>query len=131
MKKPLYRVLAGLVQAIEDCRVSGNVKWHDRHACRAITLVKARMPSGSGIDSGTTIDLGACTPEKLVFTTSFHHMDQFGTYDGWTDHTVTVRGSLAWDITITIGGRDRNEIKDHLHEVFNSALRAEIEEYES
>lgn len=78
MKKPLYRVLAGLVQAIEDCRVSGNVKWHDRHACRAITLVKARMPSGSGID------LGTCTAEKLVFTTSFHHMDQFGTYDGWT-----------------------------------------------
>jgi hypothetical protein len=84
------------------------------------------MPAGLGIDSGTTIDIAASTGDKLVFNTAFHHMDEHGSYNGWTEHRVTVRASLISEIDITIGGRDQNDIKDHLHEALHQALAAEI-----
>ena len=58
------------------------------------------------------------TPDKLVFYTSFHHMNDNGFYDGWTEHTVTVRPSLQFGFNMKISGQNRNEIKYHLHDVF-------------
>src|SRR5208283_5262110 len=91
---PLYRVLAMLVQARDNCDLNDNREWRFKHEYRILELVKEHMPSGSGIDCGTTIDFVASTPEKLVFNASYHHMDQNGFYDGWTDHIITVRPSL-------------------------------------
>lgn len=54
----------------------------------------AMMPSGSGFDAGTRLDEDKTNDSRLVFTTAFHHMDEHGTYAGWTEHTVTVRASL-------------------------------------
>lgn len=87
-------------------------------------IVKRYMPSGSGFDSGTKIDIDRSTAEKLVFTTSFHHMNDGGFYDGWTEHTVTVRPSLVLGETLTISGRDRSDVKEFIHQVFQSALSA-------
>ena len=84
------------------------------------------MPSGAGIDSGTQIDMDKSRKDRLVFTTSFHHMDEWGGYDGWTEHQVSIRPSLAFGIDIVISEPDRNDVIDYLHEVFDSALRAEV-----
>lgn len=80
------------------------------------------MPSGSGIDSGTKLDYGRSTPDKLVFTMSFHHMNDSGMYDGWTDHSITVKPSLVYGIEIGISGRNRNDIKDYLGDTYHAAL---------
>lgn len=120
--KPLYRELASLVQARLNCITASNKEWQPKHEERICTLVKEYLPSGSGIDNGVEIDLGASTGEKLVFTFGFHHMNDGGYYDGWTDHTLTVKASLAHGIDLKISGRDRNAIKDYLYEVFHFAL---------
>ena len=123
----LYRKLASLVQAHINCEISGNKEWFEKHEARIEELVKNYMPSGSGFDCGTKIDLDKSTPEKLVFYTDFHHMNEVGYYDGWTEHRITVRPSLAFGFTLTISGKNRNEIKDYIHQAFDCALNEEIE----
>jgi len=122
----LYRKLASLVQAHINCEISGNKEWFEKHEARIEELVKNYMPSGSGFDCGTKIDLDKSTPEKLVFYTDFHHMNEVGYYDGWTEHRITVRPSLAFGFTLTISGKNRNEIKDYIHQAFDCALDEEV-----
>lgn len=132
MKKKLYQAIAGAVQARQNCKGKTEphlIDWLLKHSDRAEKLCSDYMPSGAGVDSGTKIDWEKTTPEKLVFATSFHHIDENGYYDGWTHHAITVKASLVYGIVLTISGKDRNDVKDYLHEVFNEALREEIEEY--
>lgn len=84
-------------------------------------LVKEFMPSGSGFDAGTTFDLDASNRLKMVFKTEFHHMNDNGMYDGWTQHSVIVTPHFGgFDIRVT--GRNRNDIKDYIGDAFESAL---------
>ncbi len=122
--KPLFVELAQLVGAYQRCiKDSSKAEWQAKHRERIESLVKDRMPSGSGFDCGTKLDFDKSSEEKLVFHTSYHHMTE-GVYDGWTEHTVTVKPSLAFGISLTIGGRNRNDIKDHIGELFDYSLRS-------
>src|SRR5215831_6080760 len=125
---PAYRAIAQIIAARENCKTSGNLEWFKRHTDRLVSLCLEVLPSGSGIDSGNTIDLDKSTSDRIVVHTSFHHMDESGGYDGWTEHTVTVRPSLAFGFELTVSGRDRNEIKEYLSETFHAALSAEVRE---
>lgn len=127
MSGPLYRVLAQLVAARATCAATGNAEWEKRHTDTLLKLVLDRMPRGAGIDQGTQLRLDDCTPNKLVFGTAFHHMDEHGGYDGWTEHIVSVRPSLTSTIEVDIRGSNRNQIRDYLHDVFLDALTAEVE----
>lgn len=127
MNKKLYRHLAGKVQAMATCRKTDNAEWFERHSDAAEKLCKDHMPSGSGVDCGTTIDLDRSKPQRLVFHTSFHHMDESGGYDGWTEHDVIVTPCLYSGFDLRITGRDRDDIKDYLGELFSYALDREIE----
>lgn len=128
--KPVYQRLAALLMQRENCANANprNDEWFQRSTESIKKIVREHMPRGSGFDIGTTLDLDKSNGERLVFGTAFHHMDDNGSYDGWSEHTVTVRGSLFDRFSITIGGRDRNRIKEHIHEVFYSALGEEVED---
>jgi hypothetical protein len=119
------RRIATLIQSVRNCEESGNVEWRDRHSDTLHTLVLNALPSGGGFDNGTRLDQRS-NPERLVFNTAFHHMDESGSYAGWTHHTVTVRASLVFGIMLTISGRNRNDIKDYIADVFHTALTAEV-----
>jgi hypothetical protein len=84
-------------------------------------IISEYLPSGSGFDSGTSIDVEKTTEEKLVFSTAFHHMNDLGYYVGWTEHRVTVRPSF-YGFDIKVSGRNRNDIKDHIAECFDYVL---------
>jgi len=132
MKTLVYRRIAQAIEArlrcIADAPTQPHLQeWIDRHAATAWELTHKYLPSGGGFDCATKIDLYRSTGEKLVFTTSFHHMDENGSYVGWTEHTVTVRASLIHGITLQISGRDRNNIKDYVAESFDFSLIQEIE----
>lgn len=124
----LYCELASLCQARQNCVEKNNDEWERRHAARIESLVKSCMPSGSGFDSGTKIDLVLSDGERLVFDTSFHHMNDNGMYDGWTDHRVIVSASLLHGFRLSISGRNRNEIKEYIHEMFEIALSQPVTE---
>lgn len=83
------------------------------------------LPSGSGFDMGTT--LLSCTDEAMVFSAPFHHMDENGGYDGWTEHKVYVRATFdGFDIRVT--GSNRNDIKEYIADTFFCALNDEVVE---
>jgi len=123
--QPLYQELAQLVAARQRCLADAN-PWAEKHEARIISLVSEYMPSGSGFDSGTTLDLAASTGNKLAFDTYYHHMNDVGFYDGWTEHTVIVKPDLQFGFALRITGRDRNDIKDYIAEAFEYALRTEV-----
>ncbi|MDE2097482.1 MAG: hypothetical protein KGL39_09575 [Patescibacteria group bacterium] len=121
MIRTVMSEIASRLVAIENCRTSGNTEWLRKHERTLRAIVGTFLPSGSGFDNGTKIDMGLSTDRCLTFHTSFHHMDENGGYAGWTDHTVRVRATFLGP-DITIGGRNRNDIKDYIAEVFSAAL---------
>lgn len=118
---PLYLELASLIDAYHRCAANGN-EFADKHEERIKSLVKEHMPSGSGVDSGTVLDFNKSHGEKLVFHASYHHMDDGGGYDGWTDHTITVTPAFVCGPNIKISGRNRNDIKSYLTDIYSHAL---------
>jgi hypothetical protein len=114
--------IAATVGALQRCEKDGN-DFAVKHRELLEYIERNLLPRGAGIDSGTTIAYSRCTDEKLVLLTSYHHMNDGGMYDGWTEHTVTVRAGFN-GLLITISGPNRNEIKDYLHETFHDCLSA-------
>jgi hypothetical protein len=121
----LYTKIFRLCVAIENCQVSGHKEWELRHIAELNELIKEKMPNGSGFDNRTLL-LG-CDNRVMFFETRFHHMDENGFYDGWTDHKITVKPGFD-GVEIKVGGVNRNDIKDHIAECFYHALNEEIGE---
>lgn len=136
MARYLYSELSNLIQARQNCADimngfrsgDGNnaQEWFHRHEETIDNLVQRHMPSGSGFDSGTALDFDASHADKLVFHTSFHHMNEAGYYDGWTAHKITITPSLSFGFHVRVSGRNRNDIKDYISECFANALRTDI-----
>lgn len=128
MSRNVAMAFASTVAAIHNCIASNSQIWLEKHRETIKLLIKLYMPSGSGIDAGVQFDEEKSHGDKLVFHTSYHHMNDGGFYDGWTEHTITVTPSFIGSMNIKISGRDRNQIKDYLHDVFSTALTEEINE---
>lgn len=61
-----------------------------------LEALERELPSGSGIDNGTKIDIENSEEDvKLVIDCGYHHMDENGYYDGWCDYTITVRPTFS------------------------------------
>jgi hypothetical protein len=127
MARYLYSELASTVQARLNCIAAHNEEWEAKHEEHILSLVEDYMPSGSGFDSGTKIDLDRSHADKLVFNTAYHHMNESGMYDGWTEHTVTVLPSLHGQFNLRISGRNRNDIKEYISEEFYYVLAYDVE----
>lgn len=115
--RPIYELLAQAIQAKGSC----NAEWRDIWYLRIENLMET-APSGSGIDSGTKLLITACSDTRLTFGTAFHHMDDNGYYAGWTQHTVVVTATLTGSPSIVVKGRNRNDIKEYLAELFSEWL---------
>lgn len=121
--KRVYQELAQLVGALNRCRKDDSkAEWAAKHRDRISELCREMLPHGSGFDSGCSLDLDRSTEERIVIHTAFHHMTEGGMYDGWTEHTVTVKPSLALGFVLTVSGRDRNQIKDYIGDTMHFAL---------
>ncbi len=119
--RTLIECIASAVDAYKNCVKMGNKEWENKHI-ETIKYLQDELPHGSGIDSGTKIDVDKCKSDRIVLTTSYHHMDENGFYSGWTDHIIRVYPSFD-GIRMTISGPDRNQIKEYLHECYYWCLR--------
>jgi hypothetical protein len=126
MRLPLYQAIARRLVAKANCVARKNHEWQPIHDAAAKQLTREHMPSGSGIDTGTVLGDDS-TASKLIFRLSFHHMNEGGFYDGWTDHSVIVTPSLAFGFDLKVTGQNRNDIKDYLAETFQHALLQTVE----
>lgn len=125
---PLYIALASLCQRYRNTArqfALGNPSMAEHCLEEAHRLVREYMPSGSGFDAGTELVIDVCDDSTLVFKTAFHHMDEQGSYDGWTEHKVKVTAEFG-GFDIYVGGRDRNQIKDYIADTFHYSLNQEV-----
>ena len=139
MGMKIYQRLATLVQAYANCCNNGNTEWQRKHGDAINAIIRNTAPSGSGIDCGTLFDIGDSLVQtkagnlkfnnRLLFLASYHHMDENGMYDGWTEHYITIRPDLRSGYTMAVSGRDRNQIKDYLTEVYSAWLDSDCEGY--
>jgi len=129
LQRPVYQEIAAALLSKTMSQDKENRDWALRWSDRIDWLVSNALPSGSGVDSGTTLNEVKSTPDKLVFDVGYHHMDQSGMYDGWTHHEVIVTPSLVWGLSIRITGRNRNDIKDYLGELYHHALTVTAPDY--
>lgn len=121
MKTINLQQLAGTIQAHKACVADGNKpEWAEKHLDRINEMLKD-LPSGSGIDAGVKLDIEKSSKDKLVFTFGFHHMDEHGGYDGWTEYLMYIKPAFG-SFNLAILGRDRNNIKDYLYDLFNNTF---------
>lgn len=99
-------------------------KWYEIANATLDRLLQA-LPHGSGIDLDPEIldiKYQGDRITMIAFRSDFHHMNDHGYYDGWTEHTVRVYPD--WDgFRLVITGRNRNDIKSYLYETWDHALR--------
>ncbi len=124
-KQPLYRHIASSVDARHRCERNGMTDARLMHESALNFMADECLPSGAGVDNGTGIEWDASTGEKLVLRVSYHHMHSNGFYDGWADYPITVRPSLIHGLDLKIGGRDRNDVKEYLADLYRDALQKE------
>jgi hypothetical protein len=113
-------LIAQALEAHKNCVVSNNTEWADRHEECIHTLVETHLPRGNGFGD-TKFVPERSTPTRLRFAIAYHHMNEDGYYDGWSDHVVDVRPQFA-GLDIRVSGRNRNDIKEYIHEAFFDAL---------
>jgi len=126
--KTLLNHLATALVAHKNCIQSGNVEWQAKWE-NIISQIERELPLGSGIDNGTKIDVDKSDGRnRIVMETAYHHMNENGMYDGWTEHQVLITPDLLCGFSIKFTGRNRNEIKEYLHDVFHTVLSEEYDE---
>lgn len=123
-KIPLYQALARDVVWLSQV----NDTYRDQAEAR-LAYHSDFLPSGAGIDCGTKIDVEASRDTRLVLHLSYHHMNEAGYYNGWTEHTIKVTPSLSSGFNLSISGRDRNDTKDYLADLYDSVLTELVPEY--
>lgn len=118
MKRINLSQLANTVQALKSCRLEGKTEWIERHEENLERILSDILPHGSGFDRGCTLNEEESNRDKLVFNVSFHHMDDHGYYDGWTDHNVIVTPEFISGFRLRVTGRNKRDIKTYIAEQF-------------
>jgi hypothetical protein len=105
-----------------------------------VQQLESFLPRGSGIDSGTKIDLDKSQPDKIILTFDFHHMNEDGFYDGWSCDwkviaTPTFLSYTGIHIDLKTGRFNDNShrrryndsnFKDYLHDTYYYCLDKQI-----
>lgn len=121
----LIATIATVNQALMNSHDRGNHEWLQRWQDHLVALYTL-LPSGAGIDNGTSVD--SVTETRIVLSCDFHHMNDQGSYDGWTEHVITVTPGFT-GIDIRVGGRNRNNIKSYLADTYHECLTSLVEHY--
>ncbi len=84
----LYRLIASAAGAYHRC-VEANNEVYAAHWHNALYDYGLQLPRGSGIDSGTSIDVDGTRDDIITLNVPYHHMCD-GYYRGWWQYQVTV-----------------------------------------
>ena len=118
----VYQELATAIPAFKNCQRSGNLEWMKKWQQKIENIQDEWLPSGSGFDCGCTVDIEASELNKIVIYTDYHHLNEAGYYNCWTDHEIVVTPDFISGFTLEITGKNRNDIHTYMYDVFATAL---------
>lgn len=84
------------------------------------------LPIGNGIEAKSVILLKS-TEKRIVIDTAYWHPNVSYETSRWTDHQIVITPSFEGEINIRVTGKNLNNIKEYLNEVFREALMKEYE----
>lgn len=88
-------------------------------------MLQKLLPIGNGIEKECVILLKS-TEKRIVIDTTYRH--QINPLEiRWTDHQIVITPSFEGEINIRVTGKNVDNIKEYLHEVFREALMKEYE----
>jgi hypothetical protein len=121
MEKHLIPRLAGLVGARLVCLDNGS-DWVERHEA-AIEEIVNKLPFGSGIDNGHTLDYDESSSDKIVINSAYHVMDSNGYYRRWINYRVVITASLQFGFEVAVRGafsrhKDGNDVREYLEDLY-------------
>ena len=117
--------IAKVCVAAKNCEKNNSKDWERRWHAQLDYIEKNILPSGAGLDAGSKIYRDNTNEAEIFIKTSFHHMDDAGGYDGWTDHLIKVRATFL-GVKIDISGQNLNGIKKYLGDVFGDTLGRDL-----
>ena len=91
-------------------------EYRDKHF-EVIEQANKDLPHGSGIDGVIAICTADCSENKIIIIFGFHHMNEDGYYDGWTEHKLIITPKFG-GFKLHITGKNRNQVKDYLYDLF-------------
>lgn len=118
----LYQKIARLIACINSAPDSN---MFDTWETELTNIERNVLPHGSGFDSGCRI-LNTSRRNRIEISCDFHHMDEHGYYDGWSEHVVIVQPCLQYGFTLKVTGRNRDGIKEYIADVFHELLNMEV-----
>ena len=125
MKEALYILIH--TNAVQLKALRTNVNHHMLpDAEEFLEQLNGCLPSGSGIDVGSSINVDESNNKKIVIDTAYHHMNENGMYDGWSDHKIIITPSFISGFDIRVTGRNMKGIKEYLIDLFHYVLSKEV-----
>lgn len=115
----LASVIVRACEAYRNCSATPDHPWGARWASLLDSIEANLLPSGGGFDNGTKIDREATNAKRISLRIDFHHMNEHGFYDGWTNHNVTINPTFS-GCEVRVSGSNRNDIRDYIGEVVAS-----------
>lgn len=141
--KTVIQEIAARIVAIRNCASSGNVEWERKHGDVIKHIEREHLPSGSGFDSGCTVDVDRSFPAGKVMPfieidAPYHAMNEHGYYIGWVDLRIRVRPVFdGIDLRITAqhdfppeDEYDTEGLVEYAEELFMQVLTEPYEEVE-
>ena len=98
--KPFYMQLARIIGAYYRSIESKNTLWEEKHEA-TIRKMEKELPAVQ-VSIAVQIDLERSTGERIVLKTAYHHMNENGMYDGWTEHRIIITPSLQYNYNLKI-----------------------------
>jgi hypothetical protein len=112
--------IARLVQAYHNC-IKTNNDYGNIHLSNLEKIEQNYLPSGSGFNSGTKIDIKNSKINKVILLTSYDNMDENGYYDKYLDYKIIIK-PLFDTIDIQVIGSNYNQLKDYILQEFDYRL---------
>lgn len=89
-------------------------------------MLEKLLPIGNGIEKECEISLKS-TKKRIVIDTAYRHPNDSYETSRLTNHQIIITPSFEEEINIRVTGKNVDNIKEYLHEVFREALMKEYE----
>jgi len=91
-----------------------------------LTLLQELLPNGNGMRRQINcMILLESTKKRIVIGTAYWHPNDNYETSRWTEHKVVITPSFEGEINIRITGKNENNVKDYLYDIFREALMKE------
>ena len=95
---------------------NARLKWQE------FVKLQKLLPIGNGIEAKSVILIKSTEKRIVIDTAYWHELRQ-----EWTDHQIVITPSFEGEINIRVTGKNVDNIKSYLHDVFYEALMKDYE----